>query len=77
MAAIVSPQFHCTGAGCPTLSLPTAAGTVTFVVSDYIENVFGIKYADRWNNVGYLAIFVAGISVLAVLSLRFISWIRR
>lgn len=81
LSAVVSPQFHCdaaTQSPCPVLTLPDASGSyVSFVISDYIESYFSIRFADRFVNIGYLAIFVGGFVLLALLSLRQISWIRR
>jgi ABC-type multidrug transport system permease subunit len=80
MAAVTSPQFYCEGgaaAGCPTLAVPTAAGVQTVVISDYIDSYFGIHYDQRWANAGWLVLFVGVLAVFSLLTIQYVSWVRR
>ena len=43
--ALVTPQFYCAGANCPTISLPTGQVVPLYT---YLAAYFGLDYAWRW-----------------------------
>ena len=51
------PQFYCTGDDCPTIVEYEPPSTfVTTTKSNFVENVYGLYYSDRWADIGYLAV---------------------
>ena len=59
-SAIIAPQFFCDSnvATCPSISVITPAGTYSVPTYNYVANLYSIDFNNRWNNVGYLTIFV-------------------
>jgi ABC-type multidrug transport system permease subunit len=76
---LVPTIFHCEGGAdaCPTITRQTPAGPVVTTVSDYLQAQYKVDYAGRWDNVGYLVIFIAVFQALHMLCIRFISHIKR
>jgi len=77
LEALVAPIFYCEGPSCPTLTFVTPDGVQTVDTLAYVEESFGISYGNRWLNVGYLCIFIAGLQVLHFIALRYVSHIKR
>ena len=79
LSALLSPQFYCVGAGCPTISVFDFATFTTRTVDryEYVSGSFGVDYATRWHDVGYLCIFIAGFQILHFIALRYVSFLKR
>jgi ABC-type multidrug transport system permease subunit len=77
VGAIVPSLFHCTGADCPTVTRITPTGPLVQSVADYIQEQYGVTYADRWPSVAYLVVFIAVLQALHALCVRFISHVKR
>lgn len=62
--------------GCDTLQdAPPSVGDMT--VKDYVESVFDMNHDDIWRNVGILIALIVVFRVLALISLRYISHLKR
>jgi len=61
LEAMATDQYQCDGGvtNCPTLSVVSTAGVSTVTVSDYVIDVFGFNYNNRWMCVGVLIAFCA------------------
>jgi ABC-type multidrug transport system ATPase subunit/ABC-type multidrug transport system permease subunit len=77
LEALVTPQFWCEGASCPTISLPVGAATVDVPLYSYLSSYFGLDYGMRWRDVGILFGFMLGFLALSGASLRYITWVKR
>lgn len=76
--AVMPPQFYCTGADCPTISAVTATqGIVVLPKTTYVEQLYELKYSERWEHLGYLCIFIGVIQVLAWYQTRYRRYIVR
>ena len=78
--AVIPAHFYCAGgatAGCPTISVPSSMGTIIVDRYTYVSQKFELSYDDRWNNLGYLAVFVAAFFGLAIVATWRCRHIRR
>lgn len=42
-----------------------------------MQNYYGLEYAQRWNALGYLVVYIAGFQLFHFLAVRFISHVKR
>lgn len=75
--ALVAPQFYCEGPTCPTITYLAPSGQVTVDRFEYVQTAFGVKYSNRWNDIGYLMVFATGIQILHFIFLRHVAHIKR
>src|SRR5207244_2340196 len=79
LEAIMPSQFVCTGSSCPTIQVYDS-GTATIVTVqkfDYVENNYGMRYANRWRDAGFLAVYIVGFQILHLICVRYVSHIKR
>jgi hypothetical protein len=77
--AITVDQFQCgdpTGATCPTVTVTTAAGTMTVPTYLFMQQQVGITYGDRWRELG-IAAGIVGAIMAATMLLHRLNWQRR
>jgi ABC-type multidrug transport system ATPase subunit/ABC-type multidrug transport system permease subunit len=75
--ALIPAQFYCVATPtttCPTIINLQGQSEDRF---QYVEANFDAPYSMRWNNLGYLCIFLAVFQVFHLLALRFISHVKR
>ena len=72
--ALIPIHFFCQGAGCPTLIVPQVGVQGLYA---YVSTKYELDYFARWENLGYLAIFVAVFQLFAVMATRYIRHIVR
>lgn len=85
ITAVAAPQFQprrpCSGpypdGDCPTVTVLSAAGVARVDRVAYVEQHYGIYYADRWRCVGFIACFAAFNQVVHFLATRFLTHMRR
>ena len=80
--ALVAPQFYCAGgvaAGCPTVMVPDPVTQVPAPVDryQYVAGAFDLNYDNRWNDIGYLCVFIAGFQLLHFVCITFVAHIKR
>lgn len=79
--AIIPPHFYCEGhglgSGCPTIKAITLNGLTTVDRYDYVAGKYDMNYADRWESLGYLAIFIIVFQLLAILATRYVRHLVR
>lgn len=77
---IIPGQFVCHASPCPMLAIPAPASPTGFVSVDlynYVSNRYEVYYEDRWENLGYLSIFVLVLFVAGGAATAFVRHIVR
>ncbi len=64
-------------AGCPQVTVLLPTGPMSLDVSFYVSEYFGMKFEDRWVDIGVLGIFVGIFVLMNLFSVRFISHVSR
>ena len=81
LRALTSDQFHCagTGVGCFVIEVPGAPGAppTTLTQQAFVQGFTGGTYAGRWGDVGYAALAVAVMLLVAFAAARWVNWARR
>jgi hypothetical protein len=79
--AIVPPHFHCDAAGgagaCPTVQVPGPHGTLVRPLEGFVQGKYDIYYADRWESLGYLALFIIFFQLVTGVAMRYIRHVTR
>jgi hypothetical protein len=79
--ALIPPQFYCEGgvsAGCPTIQVPDPVlGLLTVDRNAFVEALYDFKYDSRWDQLGYLAIFIIVFQASSILATRYVRHISR
>lgn len=82
-SSLVVQHFHCedgdrAAGACPTITVPhPQLGPISVDRQTYVDGRYELNYDQRWNQVGYIAIFILAFQLLAVLAVRFIRHIVR
>jgi ABC-type multidrug transport system ATPase subunit/ABC-type multidrug transport system permease subunit len=76
-SSLISTHFYCKGSDCPSLTIPLPTGTITMDRYVYIEKSYEVKYDNRWQSLGYIAIGVLFLQSLHLLSARYVRHITR
>lgn len=78
LRALAMDQFYCPpGTPCPVLQVATGSGTTAVGRYQYVSAFLGTTYAQRWGEVGWVALAAAVMAVVAVAALRVISHQKR
>ena len=82
--ALIAPQFYCADASnCEIVMVPTVNATTgqhTFVARtawDYVHTQFGYEYDVRWYYTLSTAMFAVAYRIVAMLAVRYISYLKR
>jgi Zn-dependent protease with chaperone function len=74
--AIATTEFYCSGAGCPTIDVPTASGLIPTDTYGYISGLVGSTYEAAWPELGIAAAIVVGMAAGAAIAHN-INWQKR
>ncbi len=83
LAALITPLF-----ACPTIDTNPAACPTLIVIDQnnqlkpqlqmlYVQESFDLNYANRWRDLGILAIYIVIFQVLSFIAVNFVSHIKR
>lgn len=67
------PQFPCTASACPTVSSFGA----TMPQKAFVEMYLGQTYEDRWASFGWLMLIIGVLSVVTLVAMQFLSFLKR
>jgi hypothetical protein len=80
LRALGADQFFCAGgaaAGCPAIVVVSAGGEATVDRYAYVVGVLGSGHADRWGELGWVALSAGVLALVAVGALRCVNHERR
>jgi len=81
LRAVTTSQYFCPGgvpAGCPVIQVPGPDGApVTVGRYEYAAGFLQTSYQNRWAEIGWAALAVAVMLVIAALAIRFINHQKR
>ena len=75
--AVIPTHFYCEGVDCPTITVVNDDVLTDEDRYTWIARKYDIDYNTRWENLGYLAIFIIVFQLAVILATRYVRHISR